>query len=118
MVSKLCILKQAITSEKFMLENKTKGIYVPSEKTFFYLETGDYWSGNSIDRIKKTLIQRSLIHISLDGKPSSYSIITYSDFSSKYPTYEVKPIYISKHIESMIHEDANAQAKLSGRFKT
>ena len=118
MVSKLCILKQAITSEDFMLDSKTKGIYIPSKKTFFYLETGDHWSGNSIDRIKKTLIQRSLIHISLDGKPSNYSIISYSDFSSKYPNYEVKPIYISKHIESMIHEDATAQTKLSGRFKT
>lgn len=100
-----------------MLDNKTTGIYLPDNKTFYYLETGQYWSGNSIDRIKKTLIQRGLMNISLDGKPSPYSIITYHDFISKYPNYEVKPIYISKHIESMINETQVAQNKLSGRFK-
>lgn len=100
-----------------MLDNRTTGIYIPEKKTFYYLETGDYWSGNSIDRIKKTLVQRGLINISLDGKPSLYSVISYNDFTSKYPNYEVKPIYISKHIESMLNEVEVAQTKSSGRFK-
>lgn len=100
-----------------MLDNKTTGIYIPDRRTFYYLETGEHWSSNNIDRIKKTLVQRGLISISLDGKPSVYNIITYNDFTSKYPNYEVKPIYISKHIESMLNETQVSQTQPSGRFK-
>ena len=42
------------------------GIYIQEEKRFYYLEASDNYIGNTIDRIKKTLIQRGLIKVVLE----------------------------------------------------
>ena len=42
------------------------GIYIQEEKVFYYLEAGDNYIGNTIDRIKKTLIQGGLLRLFLE----------------------------------------------------
>jgi hypothetical protein len=92
------------------------GIYVPKNKTFYYLETGGIFIGNTVDRIKKTLIQRALINVSIDGSPSDYKIFSYKVFTSTYPEYAVKPIFLSKHIESAYNEGTSKKVS-PGLFK-
>ena len=35
-----------------MLNDKTLGVRIPDTKTFYYIEAGDNWIGNTVDRIK------------------------------------------------------------------
>lgn len=58
------------------MDRDTMGIYVPSNKTFYYLEAGGALIGNTIDRIKKTLVQRNVITVSIDGSPSDYRMMS------------------------------------------
>ena len=52
-----------------MLNDKTLGVRIPDTKTFYYIEAGDNWIGNTVDRIKKTLIHLQLILLTqLDHK--------------------------------------------------
>ena len=37
------------------------GIYIQEEKVFYYLEAGDNYIGNTIDRIKKTMTMHVLL---------------------------------------------------------
>jgi|13_taG_2_1085334.scaffolds.fasta_scaffold00160_16 hypothetical protein len=93
------------------------GIYVPSKKTFYYLEAGDSFTGNTVDRIKKTLVQRNIINISIDGSPSNYTVLYKKQFTSKYPDYNAKPIFISKHIEQHYKQGKIKDEPSSGLFK-
>jgi hypothetical protein len=97
-----------------MLNSKTIGVFIPGNKTFYYLEAGDNYIGNPIDRVKKALIQRSLILPQLNTNYSKplYSIITYDEAHKN--DYAVKPIFLSKHIKA-IYDSNNADEK--GNFK-
>tara|TARA_B100000927_G_scaffold141800_1_gene114361 strand:+ start:86 stop:391 length:306 start_codon:yes stop_codon:yes gene_type:complete len=101
-----------------MLKNKTIGIKIPSLKEFYYVETGDNWIGNPIDRIKKTLIQRNVLKVSLTGEILRYDICTYQEIVQNNSNYEIKPIYLSKHVEKLLKESDNNAEKNSGLFKS
>lgn len=97
-----------------MPQNKSMGLYLYSTKTFYYLEAGDNFIGNTLDRVRKTLIQRGLIQGLADTSTNalSYDILTYEEALKK--DYETKPIFISNHIKALY--ELNEQKK-SGAFK-
>ena len=97
-----------------MLNSKTIGVFILKNKTFYYLEAGDNYIGNSIDRIKKALIQRSLIvpQLNTNYSKSSYSIITYDE--AYKADYTIEPIFLSKHIKSIYDKK---QKEEKGNFK-
>ena len=100
-----------------MLENKTMGIKIPDNKTFYYIETGSNWIGNSVDRLKKTLIQRNLIKVNIDGTPSNYSICSYKQMKENHADYSIQPIFLSKHIEELYNAKQDTKSS-SGLFKS
>ena len=90
------------------------GIFLPEEKTFYYLEAGDNHIGNTLDRVRKTLIQRGKIIPALNtnyAKPN-YEFMSFSDAEKR--DVNMVPIYISKHVQKLF-EDAQSEAK--GKFK-
>lgn len=89
------------------------GIYLPKHKCFYYLEAGDSWIGNTVDRVRKALVQRELIKIDYTSlnKQMDYEILSIKDAKSK--DYELVPIFISKHIESLYSQKKPS----SGAFK-
>lgn len=84
-----------------MSQPKDLGIYLPSEKKFYYLEAGDNWIGNTVDRVRKTLTQRGLMKINFNSlqKQMDYTTLSIKEAESK--GYDMVPIYISKHIEEL-----------------
>ena len=83
-----------------MSNDKDLGIYLQTEKVFYYLEGGNNYIGNSVERVRKTLIQRGLILPSIGNLTS----IDYTVVSIKYAknnNYNMKAIYLSKHIKKI-----------------
>ena len=100
-----------------MLNDKTMGIKVQSQKTFYYIETGDNWIGNPVDRLKKTLVQRNIIQTKYDGTSTAYEVCTYLQIKNNNTNYSIKPIFLSKHIQ-LLYEAKNAGKDSStGLFK-
>jgi hypothetical protein len=97
-----------------MSQPKDLGVYLPNTKKFYYLEAGESWVGNTVDRVRKTLTQRGLIKITFDTsqKQMNYDVITLKEAQTK--DYELVPIYISKHIEEL-YKTKNSDIK--GAFK-
>ena len=97
-----------------MSTNKTIGIYLHSNKTFYYLEGGSNYIGNSLDRVRKTLIQRNLIlpEINTNYARSPYDIISYGDAHRN--DYLLQPIFLSQHIKKLYDEN---KQDLKGKFK-
>lgn len=97
-----------------MSQPKDLGVYLPSTKKFYYLEAGDSWVGNTVDRVRKTLTQRGLIKINFDmlQKQMDYQIMSLKEATQK--DYDLVPIYISKHIEKLYQ---NKAAETKGTFK-
>ena len=90
----------------YKMSRKTDlGIYLPSTKTFYYLEAGNSWIGNTVDRIRKALTQRNLIQIDFTSlqKQQNYTILSIKEAELK--EYNMTPIYISKHIEKLHSEN-------------
>jgi hypothetical protein len=96
-----------------MSQPKDLGLFLPQEKKFYFLEAGDNWIGNTIDRIKKTLIQRGLIKLDFDmlQKQMNYDIMSKEEAIRK--DYECVPIYISKHIQAIYENKSTPE----GTFK-
>lgn len=88
------------------MDKNTLGIFCKKDKTFYYLETGEIHLKNQLPRIKKTLIQRSLIILDQDTQTDSesYDVVRYEDAIEK--EYLIKPIYLNQHIKR-IHESKN-----------
>ena len=101
-----------------MLNDKTLGVRIPDTKTFYYIEAGDNWIGNTVDRIKKTLIQRNVIKTSYDGKTTPYDVCTYLHIKQNNSTYNVEPIFLSKHIEALYKASNNVETDSKGIFKS
>lgn len=97
-----------------MPSENSMGIYVLSDKTFYYLEAGPNYIGNSVDRVRKALIHRGLIQGLLDSPNKlQYEIISYKDAQRK--DMNMKPIYISKHLENIM--TAQQKPTTTGGFK-
>ena len=77
------------------------GIYLKKTKTFYYLEYGDNYVSNTLDRVKKTLVQRGLISAFLENstKDIQYSVLSLKEADQQ--NYDMTPIYISKHIQNL-----------------
>ena len=92
------------------------GIYCVEDKKFYYLETGEVYVANTIDRIKKALVKRNLI----DFNPSTfmdtnkYNIETCKE--AKVKNYEIVPVFISKHIETVFNSKDTEKEKKSNRW--
>ena len=95
-----------------MSKNTDLGIYVKKTKKFYYLEYGENYVRNTLDRVKKALMQRNEItNISSQmNRETQYEVISYKDASDS--DLEMVPIYISKHIQNMFE----SQTK-KGNFK-
>ena len=74
------------------------------------METGNVYVSNTIDRIKKTLITRGLIEFTdstfLDTE--RYNVLSCKD--AKLKDYEMFPIFISKHVENTVKEQATEKS--------
>lgn len=101
-----------------MLTNDTLGVYLPDSKTYYYLESGEIPIFNTVDRIKKALIQRNLIKVNYSSTTSSqsYSILKYSDLKRNYDNFSISPIFISKHMEKLYN--AKTTNESSSYFKS
>lgn len=88
------------------MNDKSLGIYVNSEKKFYYLESGDNYVANTIDRIKKALVARGIIKTPTGASyaPQGYEII--SCLQAKAKEYSMVPIYISKNVEEAFAKKA------------
>ena len=97
-----------------MAKKTDLGIYLTEEKTFYYLEAGTNHIGNTLDRVRKTLIQRGKIipAVNTNYAKSNYEFMSFSDAEKRDIT--MVPIYISKHVQKLF-EDAKSETK--GKFK-
>lgn len=91
-----------------MAKDTDIGIYLFSDKTFYYLEAGDNFIGNTLDRVRKTLIQRGKI-VGLVETPhkQSYEMITIKEARSR--DLKMQAVYISKHIQQLAPTDTPKQ---------
>lgn len=91
-----------------MAKDTDVGIYLFSDKTFYYLEAGDNFIGNTLDRVRKALIQRGKI-VGLVETPhkQSYEMITLKE--AKVRDLKMQPVYISKHIQQLSPEETPKQ---------
>lgn len=98
-----------------MSKNTDLGIYVKKTKKFYYLEYGENYVRNTLDRVKKTLMQRNEItNISSQmNREVQYEVISYKDASDS--DLEMVPIYISKHIQNMFESQTKKTQR--GNFK-
>ena len=83
-----------------MARDTDLGVYLNDSKTFYYLEAGPNWIGNTVDRVRKTLTQRGLIKIDvMSSNTLNYIVMTIAEAKNK--NYECSPIYISKNIQNL-----------------
>jgi len=90
------------------------GIYLHEDKTFYYLEAGNNYIGNTLDRVRKALIQRGKITPNLNtnyAKPT-YEFVSVSNAEKQ--SMNMVPIYISKHIQTLLESEQNSN---KGKFK-
>ena len=89
------------------------GIYCTRTRKFYYLETGDVYVANTIDRIKKALIKRGLIEFTDKTFIDTENYRVFSCKDARLKDMEMLPIYISKHIQQTVE-----QRKLEEETKT
>ena len=99
-----------------MSKNTDLGIYLKTNKTFYYLEYGENYVQNTLDRVRKALIQRNLINALPDNnsRDVQYEIISYKQAYDN--SLEMKPIYISKHVQSLV-EGEQKNESTGGSYK-
>ena len=85
-----------------MSKNTDLGIYLKSNKTFYYLEYGENYVQNTLDRVRKTLIQRNLINglNTNNVRDNQYEIISFKQAHDN--SLEMVPIYISNHVKQLL----------------
>ena len=92
------------------------GIYCLKDKVFYYLESGDVYVANTVDRIKKTLIARDLIEFT-PGNYSSfqgYKVIPCREASLE--GYTMAPIYITKNIKDAVLKENDSDGTNNSRW--
>lgn len=80
------------------------GFYIKNTKQFFYLETGDNYIANHLDRIRKTLIQREIISTKVgpNSKETPHEIISFTEAQEK--DLNIVPIFLSKNIRELYEQ--------------
>tara|TARA_B100000131_G_scaffold122261_1_gene119347 strand:- start:6569 stop:6976 length:408 start_codon:yes stop_codon:yes gene_type:complete len=84
------------------MKDEMLGIYCVPHKKFYYLETGNLYVHNPVPRLRNTLQQRGLIDFNQTTymNTNDYRIVTVKQ--AKLEGWEMEPIYISKHVKSMV----------------
>lgn len=94
-----------------MINEKDLGIYLYSDKTFYILETGSIVISSHVTRIKKILIQKSLITMTDTSYTDSdqYEVLSYKQAREKDCKVERLFLnsHIRKHFENEKSEDNN-----------
>ena len=98
-----------------MSKSTDLGIYLKSNKTFYYLEYGENYVQNTLDRVRKALIQRNLINAlpQSNTRDTQYEIISYKQAHDN--SLEMQPVYISKHVQSLV-ESSKTKIPEKGAF--
>lgn len=98
-----------------MAKETDLGIYVKKTKEFYYLEYGENYVRNTLDRVKKTLVQRNTISnlTTQNNREVQYEVMSYKDAYQN--DIKMVPIYISKHIQSLFEKTKTVSSK--GNFK-
>lgn len=96
------------------MRDDSLGIYCVQDKKFFYLETGKVYVANTVDRLKKALVKRGLIEFTDKTflSTEAYKVITCRD--AKLESYEMIPIYISKHVRNTMEDEQVNKAERTG----
>ena len=86
------------------MDDKSLGIYCLKNKKFYYLETGKVSVGNTITRLRRTLIQRRIIEFDERAgmNTTDYRVLSCRD--AKLEEMEMVPIYISSHIKDYVEQ--------------
>ena len=97
------------------MNEKLFGVFCKSDKTFYYLESGENHVINTVPRITKTLFARGIIELDADS-PSTYTqydVLTIKDAKAK--EMKMVPIYINDHIKKMAEQ--KQETKQSSKWK-
>lgn len=88
------------------------GIYLKAQKKYYYLEVGDNYISNHLDRIKKALIQRELLKTKAgpNTTDSAFEVMTYQEASDK--DLEIVPIFLSNNVRRIYEESSKKTSKL------
>jgi len=93
------------------MNDKSLGIYVLSEKKFYYLETGDNYVSNTVDRIKKALVARGIIKTPTVGSYANPGYEIMSCLQARLKELDTAPIYISDNVRESIKNITNNSNK-------
>jgi hypothetical protein len=92
------------------MNHRALGIYVFSEKKFYYLETGTVYVSNTVDRIRKALVQRDIIKTQTGESYPKQTFEVLTIAQAKEKEYEFVPIYLSKNIEDNKKEESQTKS--------
>lgn len=96
------------------MNDKSLGVYVNSEKKFYYLESGDNYVSNTLDRIKKALVARGIIKTPTGASYANPGYEVCSCAEAKVKEFNIEPIFISDNVKE--HYENNKK-QTSGIFK-
>ena len=94
-------------------ESKIRGFWIRKNKTFYYLECGDFPITTSLDRLKSTLISKGFLKISTEGKEvlGEEPYLEMSLETAKMRGYEIKRLFLNSHIKTIIENSEKEKAK-------
>lgn len=83
------------------MNEKELGIYLKANKTFYVLETGNIFINSHVTRIKKILIQKSLINMTDTSYTDSeqYEVMKIKDAIEK--DYTIQKLFLNNHIKKV-----------------
>ena len=90
------------------------GIYCHKDKKFYYLETGDNYIANTLDRVRKALIQRELLAPPIGGNFAGADYDVFTVHEAKKKDLDFVPIFLSTHVKAL-HEQR--EEKKGGQFR-
>lgn len=99
-------------------KTEIKGIFVKSNKTFYYIESGPITVGNTIDRIINSLIAKDIIQFTAtrdEVNEEKYKMLSLADAESK--GYKIETMYLSAHVKRTAPEAEAAQTVKWGKPK-
>jgi hypothetical protein len=96
------------------MNDKSLGVYVNSQKKFYYLESGDNFVSNTLDRIKKALTARGIIKTPTGQSYANPGYEVYSCAEAKVKEFEIEAIYISENVKQSVLKQTKNN---SGIFK-
>lgn len=92
--------------------SEIKGLLVPANKTFYYLETGVIKVSNPLDRILKVLLAKDIVTYTGtkdDFTDEKYKMMTLQEAQEK--GYTVETLYLNPHIKANTTETPVGDSK-------